>query len=89
MKKAILATVFGLTLLGSGAALADETQGMQPTPAVAVANDSQVICRSMSHNGDIIKKQTCMTISQWKLMKTQNQQYLRDIQMRGDLEIAR
>jgi hypothetical protein len=88
MKKVILAAAFGSAMLCSGAALADGAQTMQPTPAVA-SNDSQIVCKSMVHEGDIVKKQTCMTVHQWNLMKVQNRQYLHDVQMRGDLEIAR
>ena len=42
----------------------------------------------MIHNGDVIKKQTCMTRAQWNQMKVQDRQYLRNVQMRGDLQIA-
>lgn len=88
MKKVILTAAFGSAMLFSGMALADGAQTMQPTPAVA-ANDSQVVCRSMVHEGDIVKKQTCMTVHQWNLLKIQNRQYLRDIQARGDIQMGR
>lgn len=89
MKKAILAAAFGSAMLCSGAALADNTQAMQTTPAVATADGSQIVCKSMVHEGDIIKKQTCMTVRQWNTVKVQNRQYLRDVQMRGDLQMGR
>ena len=89
MKKVILAAVFGSAMLAGGAAMADGTQTMQASPAVATDNGSQVVCKAMIHEGDIMKKQVCMTNSQWNLIKVQNRQYLRDVQMRGDLQIAR
>jgi len=89
MKKAILAVAFGSAMLLGGAAMADETQTMQASPAVATDTGSQVVCRAMIHEGDIMKKQVCMTNRQWNLIKVQNRQYLRDVQMRGDLQISR
>lgn len=85
MKNVILAAAAGAAMLCSGAALADQTQA---TPAVAMSNGSEVVCRSMIHNGDVIKKQTCMTRTQWNQLKVQDRQYLRNVQMRGDLQIA-
>jgi Spy/CpxP family protein refolding chaperone len=89
MKNVIFAAALGAAMLCSGAALADQTQAVQATPAVAMSNGSDVVCRSMIHNGDIIKKQTCMTRTQWDQMKVRDRQYLRNVQMRGDLQIAR
>jgi invasion protein IalB len=88
MKKAILAAVLGSAMLCGGAAMADETQTMQASPAVATDNGSQVVCKAMIHEGDIMKKQVCMTNRQWNLIKIQNRQYLRDVQLHGDLQIA-
>jgi|GEM_PF-5879243 uncharacterized protein YraI len=89
MKNVMFAAAFGAAVLCSGAAMADQTQGAQATPAVSVsASGSEVVCRSMIHNGDVIKKQTCMTRAQWNQMKVQDRQYLRNVQMRGDLQIA-
>jgi Spy/CpxP family protein refolding chaperone len=88
MKNAIFAVAVGAAMLCSGAALADQTQAAQATPAVSMSNGSEVVCRSMIHNGDVIKKQTCMTRTQWNQMQIQDKQYLRNVQMRGDLQIA-
>ena len=89
MKRAILAIALGSAMLAGSAAMADETQNMQASPAVATSTGSQVVCKAMSHEGDIMKKHVCMTNRQWEMLKVQDRQYLHDVQMRGDLQIAR
>ena len=83
-----------LCLMTWSAALAGENQMANPatlqttqlqssSEATNADLSKQVVCTSSYHNGDIIKRPTCLTRDQRQFNRIQEQQHLRDIQTRS------
>jgi hypothetical protein len=86
MRTTLLAIAASAGLLVSAAALADETQ---PATQTAATNTKEtLICRAQYHEGMLLTRATqCHTQRWWDLNRYQQQQELRHMQMRGDLQM--
>jgi predicted transglutaminase-like cysteine proteinase len=88
MKIAITTMLCAAAIL-STPALAQDT-ATAATPAVATAQDTAnpVVCRMAYHEGTVISaKRTCLTEQQWKTLRLENQQAVRELQIRADFQL--
>lgn len=77
----VLAALLSLT----GAALADDTQtAQQPAqPAAATPDQDKKVCRSMYHDGSLIRTQQCKTQREWDSLRTEQQRQVTNMQTSG------
>jgi hypothetical protein len=93
MTKLFLGAAVFCAMACSSAALADEPSQHQVMLQTAQIQSStnepttdlgkQVVCTSSYHDGDVIKRPTCLTRDQRQFNRLQEQQHLRDIQTRS------
>jgi hypothetical protein len=90
MKMKITAAFLAAACLGSPA-IAQTTSETSPmmTPAVADTHGmDSVSCRITYHQASVIPaSRTCMTERQWRFIRLQTQQDIRQLQMRGDIQV--
>jgi hypothetical protein len=88
MRTPLLAIIAGAGLLFSAAALADETQATAPMQTAAANSTETLICRAQYHEGMVLKRAAqCHTQRWWDQNRYLQQQELRQIQIRGDLQL--
>lgn len=62
-----------------------ESQGARSgQPISAVGDEHKVICHHLVHGGTILPQQECRTKHTWELIRLQEQNKFRDVQMQDD-----
>lgn len=91
MRATLLALASGLLLCASGAALAADGDASAappsvPEPVAYSANDGNVTCHHMVHEGMVTSVVQCHTQAGWDRLRLQTQEAVSDFQLRGHLE---
>jgi hypothetical protein len=83
MRSPILAIACGFGLVAASAALADQTQAPVAQPISAVQDPNPVTCRTLVHEGRVIRANECHTKHEWEAMRLRSQQDFREFQVRS------
>jgi len=76
-------TITGAQAQAQPQSLSQPTTTPATTGASSASSGNKVICRSVYHEGTLIRTQRCYTQRQWEAMRQNSQQDLNDAQMRG------
>ncbi|HTW35693.1 MAG TPA: hypothetical protein VMD53_13830 [Rhizomicrobium sp.] len=82
MRRVLFAAVAGSSFFAAALAFADDAKSVPPTPVVATDNADKLICKPVTHEGQLVGR-SCRTQKEWDRTRFHEQQLLREIQQQG------